>query len=101
MIASKKKQEMCCSILTDFKAGVEWKVGLFKRFYYLFIFRYFNRCACVCTHTHDVCVGGLLHTQKRISDPLGLKLQPVGNHVMWVLGTELASFRKIKNTYNC
>lgn len=92
---------MCCSILTDFKTGVRWKVGLLKRFHYFYLFLNILFGVFVCALTHMMFGGVGIAPQKRISDPLRLKVQPVVNHLVWVLGTELGSFRKVKNTHNC
>lgn len=72
-------------------------IGLFKNFYYfcLFLGILFGVFVCTLAHTMFVCA-----FQKRISDLLGLKLQPVVNHLMWVLGTEFGSFRETENTHN-
>lgn len=72
--------------------------GLFKNFYYfcLFLGILFGVFVCILTHMMFVCA-----PQKKISDLLGLKLQPVVNHLMWVLGTEFGSFKETENTHNC
>lgn len=72
-------------------------IGLFKNFYYfcLFLGILFGVFVCTLAHTMFVCA-----FQKRISDLLELKLQPVVNHLMWVLGIEFGSFREIENTHN-
>lgn len=71
MMLSKIKQEMCCSILIDFKPGGKWKVGhllflniLFGVFVYTLIFM-----LCVCLRWEK-----LLHPQSRASDPVSLEL---------------------------
>lgn len=54
---------------------------------------YFNLCVCVCANTHK--------NQRMLLDTMGLELQTVWRHPIWMLETELRSSRSAPWALSC